>query len=130
MDLFNFSFFIGIFSPIFYPILNLRWKLIRQAVWMLLNMQRSNDVMSRLTSTKSTSDHYRPPMKLREGNVFTGVRVSLVPGPFPGPWSHVLSWGKVSLVPCPFWRWVYPTPLGIPYPLNTLLPPRRSDMGP
>ena len=47
---------------------------------------------------------YRPPTKLREGNVFTGVCpgggwVSLVPCPFHG----------VSLVPGPFERgWVCP----------------------
>ena len=52
----------------------------------------------------------RPPMKLREGNVFTGIcqsfysqgsgRVSLVPGSFivPGPMSFLGS--RVSLVPC------------------------------
>ena len=48
-----------------------------------------------------TDPHYRPPAKLREDNVFTGVclfmkrgRVSLVPGPYQGVgylWSHVPS---------------------------------------
>ena len=52
--------------------------------------------------------HYRPPTKLREGNIFTGVclsmrrgRVSLVSGPLWGVgyvWPHVLS-GPMS-----FWR--------------------------
>ena len=45
---------------------------------------------------------YRPPMKLRKGNVFRGVCQSFC------------SLGEVSLVPCPFWdisgmskgRWV------------------------
>ena len=59
------------------------------------------------------SNFHRPPTKLQEGNVFTGVCLStggvyarsqvlsgvlcLVPGPF---------WGWVLLVPGPFWGWV------------------------
>ena len=44
-------------------------------------------------------DIYRPPTKLGEGNIFTGVCHSVHKGGIGYHWSQVPSW---SLVPCPF----------------------------
>ena len=75
--------------------------------------------------TSEKCNHYRPPTKLRESNVFTCVYLST--GGIGYLWCQVPSWslvpcpfwggGKVSLVPCSFWGGYTLTPgYSPPYP--------------
>ena len=96
----------------------------------------SFSMWSQSTMTSLNNVNYRPPTKLQEGNVFTGVylstgrgRVSLVPCPFlvPGPMSFLGEGVRVSLVPCPLGvgiPYTLPAP-GIPYPPH----PRNNKSG-
>ena len=72
-------------------------------------------------------DIYHPQQKLWEGNVFTGA-CQLFCSQVRGGWVSLALSGKVSLVPGPFWGWIYPEemPTWKDYPLEGLTSPRQD----
>ena len=91
--------FFQVTSPTWWGMNPLSWT----ALWLGYSV-RSNGRWNRTTLCakwlKVRWSRYRPPTKLREGNVFRGVCLST--GVY--LWSHVLSRGWVSLVPGPLGR--------------------------
>ena len=71
-----------------------------------------------------TECFYRPPVKLREGNVFTSV-CHYVQDRYPGPF-----WWQVCLVTGPIWGWVYLeyTPCKL-HPQKVHSPERYTPLG-